>query len=199
MSSFEYIIEAHGMVLVNRKLYAPNGSYPQKGNDEFKVGSTPDVVARLDPNQPEIISALGTPVFDRLTLKDPESGLSIDIDTVLFEVTQKRNVVATPVQGLDNSFKELISNGDYEILIKGVLVDINPQRFPFDDMNTLIRLCSTGGELDCTSDFLSIFNIYHLVPTYPKFQQRLGAQNFQPFEITCLSDNPIELKLDEQG
>lgn len=199
MSQIEYIITEFGLGRVNAKLYKPGATVQQQQADEFTLSDTPDIVERMDPNQPEIVSWLGTPVFDRLTLTDPVSELSIDVDTVLFEVTQKRDIVVTKVQGLSDTVKEHISNGDFQVTIHGVLLNINATKYPFDQMNTLIRLCSVNNELDCVSDFLSIFNIYHLVVVKADFKQSPGKQNFQRFQLECLSDNPVELKVEEQG
>jgi len=198
MSNAQFIISGFGMVSLNPKIYKPIGKYPNTSTGEYTPQTTNDA-ERLDNTLPQQYSWLGTPVFTNLEIKDPGTGLSIVIDQILMDVNMTKNIVKSKVQGLSGTVKEFISNGDFSITMRGALHHINQKEYPVNDMNTLVRLLYINNELDVVSDFLGLFRVFHVVVTGFRFPQKAGSQNMQLFEIKCLSDEPIQLKIDEQS
>ena len=156
---------------------------------------------------PSYKSKLGTPVMSDLDI-DPkkESGLPrIQIPTVLFTINQKKNIISTAVQGRNGTVKEYISDGDFNINVKGVLVGDNG-KYPklgfastsiggVSSVDYLISLFQINKSLEVNSWFLRQFNIYNIVITDYNFPQNEGEYSVQPFEFNAISDVPFELNI----
>ncbi len=140
-------------------------------------------------------SMFGTLVFSDLKLQDPDSDLAIYMDTVLFDVSHPKNIVKTSMQGRAGTVKEYISDGDYSISIKGAIVNSIGTAYPEHDVKTLIELLQLPTALIVTSPYLQLFNIYSLVVDDYTFPQREGFENTQFIQLSCSSDEPIELVL----
>lgn len=197
MSRVEIILNEFSKTL-KPVFFAPMGHYPNRKEDDYKLQTSSEQAARLDENLPALYSWLGTPIFADVVLMDSNSGIILSLETVLVEVRNKKNIVKTPVQGLTGTFKEFISNGDYEITIRGGLFNINPFQYPKEAATNLIKLCNAQNELHVQSDFLNLFDVYDLVIEDSRFIQRAGNQSNQLFELKCVSDIPVELKMEEQ-
>jgi len=146
---------------------------------------------------------LGAPVFSDLNISAGSyvdnngktiSYNQIKIDTVLFDVRQSKNLVFTPIQGSNTTVKEYISDQDYQINIIGVLSAPNGQ-FPFQDMADLIKVLKAPIPLSINSWYLQLFNIYNIVITDYDMNMRAGYYSQQAFSISCVSDEPVELKI----
>ena len=94
-------------------------------------GTTVGEDADFDSNGQSFTSYLGTPVFSNLDFIGGSyknlQGEQIEyedlrIDTVLFDVSQQKNVVTTEIQGRNGTIKEYISDGDFAINISGLIV-----------------------------------------------------------------------------
>jgi hypothetical protein len=154
-------------------------------------------------DSPVATSYLGTPVFSNLifhagsyeykgkTINYPE----LTIETVLIDVNMEKLINATPLQGRDGTVKEYVSDGDYEISIRGAIVSKYANQYPKEDMDKLIQLIKVKQALNVSSRFLQMFSIHSLVIRAHSFGEREGYNNEQLFMLTCLSDEPLELKL----
>lgn len=177
-----------GSLLTSRKINA--------GVDrDFQVGE-------FEGDEAIATSYLGTPVFTNLIIEPgsyiDNDGLTIDyegitIDTVLMDISQSKNIVTTAIQGRNGTVKEYISDGDYMINIKGVIAS-NSHQYPTDEVNKLIEICKVQDALKVASSFLQLFSIHSLVIQDYSFPQGQIVNN-QPFELRCLSDEPIELQI----
>lgn len=137
-------------------------------------------------------SALGTPVFCDIAF--PREGRpSLVLDTVLVDVSMRKNIVTTPVQGRPGTVKEYISDGDYDVRIRGAVVSDGNSEYPGPLVRELHEIITRSEAIEVVADYLRQFNIYSLVVTDFSFPQREGFQNVQLFDITCLSDLPEEL------
>lgn len=159
------------------------GQYEVVVNTRLNTGA--DDSARL--------SMLGTPVFSDLWLKENDTDPGLIIDTVLFDVNQTRNIVTTAIQGRDGTVKEYVSDGDYQITVRGFLVEAGPYDYPTAQVRELLRLCKVKAAIQVISPFLQLFQVYDAVITDYRLPQLEGFQNMQPFELTCISDVPLEL------
>jgi hypothetical protein len=137
-------------------------------------------------------SYLGTPVFSDISI--PRDGRpDLLLETVLIEVSMRKYIVTTPVQGRPGTVKEYISDGDYEVRIRGVLVEPGSSQYPAQQVRDLHEVLRRSEAISVVADYLRFFDIYDLVVTSYAFGQPEGYQNTQPFELTCISDNPEEL------
>lgn len=150
---------------------------------------------------------LGTPIMSNVSFKAGSYTLNnqtvnfegIDLDTVLINISQSKQVITTAVQGRAGTVKEYISKGDYVINIKGYLISNDNDSYPADDLRILNEILNAPISLDFTSEFLDKFGSFDLTITDYSFPQEAGFRNRQAFDINCLSDNPIELQLNAEA
>jgi hypothetical protein len=156
-------------------------------------------------------SMLGTPVFAPLEFLKV-SGTSLDntqdvggqngnsqtflrIDTCLITVNQTRNIIKTPIQGRNGTIKEYISDGDFELNIKGVIISPYMLQYPADEVSIFIELMGLQKQIPVASEFLQRFGIDAIVIDSYNIGERLGSRNEVPFEINASSDFAEEIVL----
>lgn len=175
-----------------------------------------------------VTSALGTPVYSNLEFMkvagtsrdnslgvngaDGEKQVMLRIDTVLFVVTQTKNIVITPIQGQLNvkpknnndpnqgkpiysTVKEYVSGGDYMITINGAIMSQFPNFYPKDEVSLFIELMNLPTPLPIASYFLGLFSVDNIVVEHFEIAEKLGSRNEVPFIINCLSDAPVQFTL----
>lgn len=164
-----------------------------------------------DEKSPVATSYLGTPVFSNIdfiegsyrSLEDEQidylqggENPGLTVDTVLMSVNQRRNIITTPIQGRNGTVKEYISDGDFDVSIRGAIVDPSPQRYPEEDVLKLMEVLRVQNNIEIASRYLNdVFGISNLVITDYSLPQVEGVQNIQFFQINCISDDPIELSI----
>jgi hypothetical protein len=145
-------------------------------------------------------SQLGTPVYSNLIFEpDVAAGVAVSIvlDDALLEVYQPRNIIKTMVAGRSGSVKEYISDGDFEVMVRGALVSPNRSIRPTDVMEEMVKLFKLEREIKVSSNFWLPFNITDVVVVNYRFWEVAGFYNMIPFEITMLSDEPVEIKAND--
>jgi hypothetical protein len=163
---------------------------PTKTSKVFKLGT-----GALDSQR---LSYLGTPIVSDLELsayRPLQDPYRFKIDAVIIEVSQTKNIVTTAVTNRSGTIKEYIADGDYDIRIRGAIVDTSGA-FPEAEIRKLIQLLQLPQVITPTSDYLRLFDIHQMVVTSFSFSQREGVQNVQYFEISALSDTPEQLIID---
>lgn len=141
---------------------------------------------------------MGMPVWDTVTLiAEPyttdegniistKSQLTLDI--ALLEISNDRNIVKTPIAGLNGTIKEYMSDGDYSVTIRGSLVSKYSNMPPINELNDLRAITTHPLSLSVRSNFLDYFDITKLVIEKPTIKQRQGMRNVVDFELQCCSD-----------
>ncbi len=138
----------------------------------------------------------GLPVFMPLTLEAYEEGQEdLLLDSAIVEISRQKNVVVTVVQGRDTSVKEFVNNGDFQLRISGMLASNGPD-YPTEQLTRLNGFLSHKGTLKVVNEKLNKLGIYEIVVTDYAFPA-VPFQNIQPYTITAISDEPVELILDE--
>lgn len=202
MPNFRLVISTLGLQGLKPVVYrlqtgqqAPAGvksDYPQAATDDQSgtiIGQSQEEARK---------SWLGTPVFcDVQFLREGED--PIRLETVLVDVSQRKNIVTTAVQGRNGTVKEYISDGDYDVRIRGLVVTNGSSAYPYSQVRDLHDLLARSEALDVVADYLRLFNVYKLVVTGYSFPQKEGFQNVQAFEINCISDTPEELIEEENA
>ena len=97
------------------------------------------------------------------------------------------------VTGLNGTIKTYVSDGDFDIRMRGMLIADNPNDYPIEEVKQLTELLKQPLSIEVVCDYLQLFGIYNLVIQDYNFPQSEGTQNTQVFEINALSDAPIEL------
>lgn len=195
----EQTLRAFGLRLLRAGAYAlvRGDELPPDGADFPDVEITSTGRLNTGADDEERLSYLGTPVFCDLLLKENDDDDGLLIDTVLFDVQQSRNIVTTAIQGRNGTVKEYISDGDYQVNIRGLLVEQTKGVYPTDQVQEMVRLLRLQQPVQAVSPFLQLFDIYDLVVQDWRMPQLEGFQNMQPFELVCISDTPIELIEDD--
>jgi Domain of unknown function (DUF6046) len=171
--------------------------------DVFSDKALKEATERIEGDKNINQSMFGLPVFDtlefdKLDYEDLDGNKPhidpLTLGTVLIEISQSKNIVTTSIQGRNGTVKEYISDGDYQIMIKGVLVGFGNEVNPQDLKSQLIAFCKAPVEFAVASNLFEGFGIKSIVIKDYNFPQIEGQRNTVPFELTCLSDQPIELK-----
>lgn len=146
------------------------------------------------------VGFLGNPVFGDIYLKslNDNENLQLHIDTVLIDISQSKNIVKTAVQGRSTTVKEYVSRGDYQVILRGILVEDGSSTYPEVKMSYLRQLLEKPEAIGIANDYCNRMGIFNIVVESYRFPMREGFQNAQTFEITALEDRPIEFLLEEE-
>lgn len=136
----------------------------------------------------------GAPIFKFSEIKLSYAGSDILLDTAILSISQSKNIVTTTLQGRDGTVKEYISDGDYEINIKGVLDSGNMFVYPETLVKQLKDICDIKDNIEIKSPFAEMLGITEAVITGYSFGQVPAGYNVQPYDITLLSDVPLIIK-----
>jgi hypothetical protein len=184
------VIQSFGLAYIKTALY--------KGN----IPKAAAPVGEYGRDKSLYLSKLGNPVFSDFNVQSGSytkngqtySFEEIKFDTVLFDVSLAKNIIKTPIQGRDGQIKEYTSDDDYAINIKGVMTAPN-NTFPLDDFVALIKIVKAPVPIKINSWYLEKFGIYNVVVTGYTFSQRAGRFSEQMFDISAISDVPVELNI----
>jgi hypothetical protein len=178
-----------------------------KGGDIAKRIIIQSQVAKsvdLFPDDSYRSAMLGTPVYDVLVIKkeiDTFIGVAptgegyATFEAVLVTINQSINIIKTPIQGRSGTVKEYISDGDYEINIRGIVTSQYAERWPREDMENIASLLTLPNEIVLVSDYISLFKIQYAVVESYSFSQVEGSLNQIQMDLKLISDEPVELKL----
>lgn len=192
MPDFNLVLRTLGLQVVKPLVYGVQiGRQAPAGVD--RDYPAPDAEEQLNiAGESARKSYLGTPVFADVAF--PREGKpDFVLETVLVDVAMRKNIITTVVQGKPGTVKEYISDGDYDVRIRGILVSQGNSQYPADQVRDLHQVLQRSEAIPVVADYLRFFDIYNLVVTGYNFSQVEGYQNIQMFEITCISDMPEEL------
>lgn len=152
----------------------------------------PEIDVR-DEAEPIASSLFGTPIFE--TLSYLVNGENIQFgDSPIITVNKVKNIVKTKVQGRSGTVKEFISDGDYNVTIRGILSNDNSDDKPYDLISQLNNLANINEAIEIQSRFLNKLGIFSIVIEQVQYMNSKYV-NFQPYQLICSSDIPIELEL----
>lgn len=130
---------------------------------------------------------LGLPIFQKIYFDD--AGDLFDVGDALVDVNLPRNIVKTQVNGLSGTIKEFISNGDYEITIRGFLIGSNPYKAPEKEIRKFRKYFTDKTKaLSVTGKIFDLLGIDKVVVESWSLPQLPTYINIRPFELKCLSD-----------
>ncbi len=196
MANRDFILKAAGLQVLKPATYSLTQGQPlPPGGQEYTVPEVNESTRMNTGGQgAEVLSYLGLPVWADLTLKaDEQAEESLNLQTVLLTVDQEKVIVKTPVPGRNGTFKQYVSDGDYQVSIRGAIVGQQPGDYPVEEVKLLLDLMEQNTSMVAVSPFLQLFRVFNLVVESYRLNQVEGFQNVQPFEINCVSDEPIEL------
>lgn len=174
--------------------------------DALKIYNFGDAPEDFDPSYWEYYrekSHLGSPVFAPIEIKagqyTDEDGSEktfngMFIDCVLTTVTQNKIIERTQITGRKGTIKEYVSDGDFDVSLKIVLYTPNPNLFPEEASNRLVQILKAPISLEVVSPVLNKYDIYNIVVTGYTNSQRQGFKNITVFDVTAVSDTPLQLQ-----
>lgn len=125
------------------------------------------------------------------------SGKEYEIDYAMVSVVCKKNIVSTPLIGRKGTVKELISEDDYQISIKGAVIGDDYQ-FPEEKLDRIKELYSVNEavELKCALTDVFLSEGDKVVITDISFPQSMQTEHTQVVEMQCITDRAFELIID---
>jgi hypothetical protein len=181
LPAYNLVLSGFGLSLLKPKFYR---------NDAGHEVTVPD--KQLD------FRDKATLVFGAIQFTDVD-GLPFIISSVLMDVSQDKNIVITNIQGREGSVKEYISNGDYNVVLRGAIVQVDGNSYPQTDVERLHAILQLNTSLPIVSGFLNQYNIRNLVVLGFSFPQKEGFNNTQLFEIRAISDDEINVRIKKDG
>jgi len=153
-----------------------------------RVGISTSIIARVASNL----------IFESQAVEDADGNsiqlTALRINDVLMTVSQQKNIIKTPVQGLNGTIKEYIADQDYRIRIEGGFYDSNPGKYPAQSVADLIEFLKVSNPLKVSSSFLQRFSIHDIVIESYSVPEQRASRNTQLFIINAISDVPPELR-----
>jgi hypothetical protein len=164
-------------------------------------------------NEPERGGLFGLPVFNPIHFGTMDEKRPVEwvrllrkermpelyLPCVLFTINGSKSVVKTEVVGQRKigSVKEFMGYNDYQVRITGVLFNTKEKidEYPIKQFNDLRRVCEAPVAVPVVNTILNRAGIMNLVIEDFSFPPFPGKENVQPFELSCVSDEPFELKI----
>lgn len=112
----------------------------------------------------------------------------------MIDAQRAKYVEMTPMEGYDGTVKEYSAHGDYDVTIKGLLVSDNGQ-YPASLKAQLKSVEEAKVAVPVSCEYLNDLGILNLVILNLKWVPTAGSENSQAFEMQCVSDKDVQLKL----
>jgi len=114
--------------------------------------------------------------------------------STIVDIVQTKHIVTTRITGRSGTVKEFISNGDYQVTLRGVMINYEQDDLPEEKIRLMKIICDVPAAVKVECELLEWFGIYELAIQSYSLPALEGFTNLQPFTITALSDTPIELR-----
>lgn len=123
----------------------------------------------------------------------------VRLEAVVMTVRGGKTVVKTEMTGAwrVGSVKELMGYRDYEVRLAGVLWDAErPDVYPQAAVEALAELCEAPVAVPVANDLLNGLGVMQVVIEEWSLPPYAGRENVQPYELSCVSDEAVELKVE---
>lgn len=138
----------------------------------------------------------GIPIYMPLLLEGFDQNTDdLLLDSAIISLNRPRKIVMTDVQGRDESVKEFINNGSWQISVSGILCD-KGLGYPKDQVKNLNKFCTAKMSLKVVHEVLNMLDIHEVVVTDYSFPSS-EMVNAQPYTMSLASEKPVELRLEE--
>ncbi len=155
-------------------------------------------------NTKPVNSILGTPIYEQITLTIPavqSSGGQVTSpqfsyifpDWPLFDIAPSWTIKKENILGGNGTVKEYIQQDDFEIKIRGFLINYSSQDYPEQLVTDFWRAINCQKSIGISSKVFNILQIKNIIVKSAQLPSLEGYMNIQPFEIDCISDEAIEL------
>jgi hypothetical protein len=163
--------------------------------------------------QGEEFSDYGTPIFQPVTFlggvyqvlgTGAEQGQVVDDNyvgwrlpaTTLAEFKRSKEITKSRPSTANGTTKESVSLSDWNITIRGLILDSQPNYFPEGQLRQLLRWERVADSIDVAGDMFTYLGIRRLVIEDLSIGRVAGSPNVIPFQMQCVSDNDKEQDID---
>lgn len=142
-------------------------------------------------------SSIGTPIYELLVFRHS----SFDSDLVLMDVplvtvSRTKNIIKSSVAGQNGTFKQVVSNGDYMISVRGILFNTESWNVkPFDKIQQINDLGNLLETVEVESEYLNLLGIDEVLVEDFRFEPMTGIPHVMPYSLELVSDKAFELQL----
>ena len=113
----------------------------------------------------------------------------IEIQTIVFEASQQKNIVKTQIAGRDGAIKEYISSNDTAITMRGAVVNSQSIAYPRQAVQNLIRIFKVPQQIRIISKFVNdILGFEYITIESWNLVTTPGLRNVQAFTATAVND-----------
>lgn len=161
------------------------------GFDDIQVLPTNNELAK--------VSAMGTPVWDFIDLRpsyiegtgEHFGGYSFPLETTIEPVRPKK-IIETDIFGRDGTVEELIALDDWQLTIRGLIINYESTDYPEEQVKELQRVCELKTSLlECEGTLLTMLGIGFMSIHKLTLTPSIGYSNIQAFEIEAKSKTPF--------
>ena len=162
--------------------------------------------------QGDELSYLGTPIFQPITFlggvyqvlgSGTQQGQVLDASYVGWQLPAtttaefKRSKVITKSRPstASGTTKELWAFDDWDVTIRGLILDGQPNYFPVGQLRQLLSYEKVVEAIDVVGDMFTYLGIKRLVVESLSIGRVAGSPNVIPFQMSCVSDEPLELSI----
>lgn len=190
-------------------------NWKKGGKEDYQVANSPYATVELPEHQNSRWFS-GVKVIDSLTMSFPDfttdkgvfyPGQTLNIQNVMMSITQKKNIVKTPIAGSDGRVKQYISLDDYDIELYGKIIGYDggdgqgggfvPGERPDVAIRNFVNFMEAPTAVDISCDILELANITEGVIDNFKLVQEVGRLDNQAFTFKLLSDKPFEIIIED--
>ena len=162
--------------------------------------------------QGEEQSYLGTPIFQPINFlggvyqvlgNGAQQGQVVDESyagwqlpaTATAEFRRNKVITKSRPSTANGSTKELWAFEDWDITIRGLILDAQPNFFPEGQLRQMLRWEKITDGIDVAGDMFTYLGIKRLVIENFNIGRVAGQPNVIPFQMSCVSDEPLELSI----
>jgi hypothetical protein len=150
----------------------------------------------------EVTSNLtGKAVYDAIIFKDPNNNdtntiteKDLKIGVALISASQEKNIVKTQVIGREGTVNTYVNKGNWNITIKGVVVNPLANKRPSEDLRKLDTFAGYATQLTVISNFLLDLDVKTIIIENVSYEQREGMRNVYDYTLTCFSEIPFVIQ-----
>lgn len=147
---------------------------------------------------PRRLSKMGTPIFDEVIFRDPKSPQSLPYRIelpVLMRCGQTKIITRTPITGGKGEIIESFGLQAYNINIKGLLVDMDDHKRPFDQIEKLNNLFQEDKVFNVESDELDAMGIGQIYFKSIDFTPLDGFRDTESFTLNAYAYEEVDFYL----
>ena len=122
------------------------------------------------------VSDSGVIVPDRLRFTYEQKMYKLPIESVA-EYSRAKVIEKTTMQGQDGTVKEYIGLDDWQITVRGFIINNTNQDYPLEAVEEMRRFFETKVTLGCQSEWMSSLGIFYAVCTDLRLPPMAGYSN----------------------